>query len=1031
MSNNHLIIGLGGTGGKVLAAYRRLVFENFKGNLNPENVWVDYIYVDSSEKDLNETGGIWNVLGTSVSLDNGSLTSIKAANLKQYIENIDNYPYLKPWIGTAEEWKNIINDPKVQHGAAGQKRRLGRFLFANRADEFNKTVDAKVRKLQSNPKGQNITFHICTGLAGGTGSGSFIDSIVQIRKNYKDIDTYKIILYLLLPEEVPNKAWATTDNYQPNGYAALSELNALDYFIFKPYDIGEREYQVKRLENELPFYSAYIITEQNKENIKFDVDKVLPSTIAEFIYQKTIVVADNSVNFAAKDSMLNRAEAGENPKYSEYGYQHSFKFLIFGIKRLAIPEQEIKEYFAYNFAKQAVLQFIYNNPSNEIGYQDEPLPNDNYSEVYKNENLNRWNLTVEHLCLSIPVLGNHKTENWKRINEDVQIAVTAIKNEIFSEKSLDEKKIKKELWLDAITNKTREYYDKGFRALGQAGGVLEFYKTKRKVGLEELARKIVSDIESDMFGLWNNSVPEKRKSFIQISEMLKNLNVYLINQVEKFDKMTMDARKTISDIDPKLKEINAEWVKIGLIGKWFDKDDKLLDAFTNYLIKKYQMQVWIEGYTFGKDLIVEVCNGVLNLKKTVDETNGIFNEALKIFTDESNSKCNDDLTHDTSKQSIIVKHYNAGKVREIATQVLKRRSFLDEQIKSLRDSIVNMMGEGNKKFSKINQQIQLGGIVSQMQIEASNLTELFFNNPNNVNEIPKYEKLIGENIIKKLKEEFSGNDIGLKAKITELIKHASVLSKYDEPQKNDGPKVREGLLVVLPEYKEDEIFLKKIKDIFASFQSNENFQFEIGKKENEIVIINIESNIALRYLKSTGVLRSTYDRLVNSDRGKVAKFETHLENFTNLPSIYKLSQAEKEQLKKEIQLSAIPYLLIAKAADIIETTQDEHGNNKLGIIFKTEYGTIDDSKTILLDKTLDKSLSKIENGIGDTLKEVVDKYLSFKYRNEQLQADLIKKVVENLNDLIKQYDNNKFHPVIKEFNTGANKAIEIIKKLND
>ena len=181
--DNHLIIGLGGTGGKVVAAYRRLIFEKYRGDLRPEGLWVDYLYLDSSEKDLYERGGIWNVMGNSVALDKGALVSIKAGNLKSYIDNIDNYPYLKPWIGTADDWRTIVNDPKVQDGAAGQKRRLGRFLFANRAGDFAAALDVRVRRLQTNPHGQSITFHVCCGLAGGTGSGSVIDVISQDRKS--------------------------------------------------------------------------------------------------------------------------------------------------------------------------------------------------------------------------------------------------------------------------------------------------------------------------------------------------------------------------------------------------------------------------------------------------------------------------------------------------------------------------------------------------------------------------------------------------------------------------------------------------------------------------------------------------------------------------------------------------------------------------------------------------------------------------------------------------------------------------------
>ena len=49
---NHLLIGLGGTGGRVLAAFRKLMYESFNGEVKPKDLWLDYLYVDSSEQDL-------------------------------------------------------------------------------------------------------------------------------------------------------------------------------------------------------------------------------------------------------------------------------------------------------------------------------------------------------------------------------------------------------------------------------------------------------------------------------------------------------------------------------------------------------------------------------------------------------------------------------------------------------------------------------------------------------------------------------------------------------------------------------------------------------------------------------------------------------------------------------------------------------------------------------------------------------------------------------------------------------------------
>ena len=40
---NHLLIGLGGTGGRVLAAFRKLMYERFNGEVKPKDLWLDYL----------------------------------------------------------------------------------------------------------------------------------------------------------------------------------------------------------------------------------------------------------------------------------------------------------------------------------------------------------------------------------------------------------------------------------------------------------------------------------------------------------------------------------------------------------------------------------------------------------------------------------------------------------------------------------------------------------------------------------------------------------------------------------------------------------------------------------------------------------------------------------------------------------------------------------------------------------------------------------------------------------------------------
>lgn len=54
---NHLIIGLGGTGGSVLREFRKRVFQEFRSEEPDNGIHLEYLYVDSSDDDLNSREG--------------------------------------------------------------------------------------------------------------------------------------------------------------------------------------------------------------------------------------------------------------------------------------------------------------------------------------------------------------------------------------------------------------------------------------------------------------------------------------------------------------------------------------------------------------------------------------------------------------------------------------------------------------------------------------------------------------------------------------------------------------------------------------------------------------------------------------------------------------------------------------------------------------------------------------------------------------------------------------------------------------
>lgn len=432
---NHLIIGLGGTGGKVLRELRKRVYEEFRSNDPEHGVFLDYVYVDSDPASLNDRSG-WKVMGKSVHLGEAQKVSINGINASM-LQNLNMYPGLQCFINQQD--KQLIDQhmgPLITQGVGGQRRRLGRILIANNLSDkggssnLNFVIKGAVGRLQQTSSDNDVTFHICAGLAGGTGSGSIIDVISQIRKSFpyqESTHAFKIRLFLYVPER--NMIYPEGNNpfYQANGYAALQELNAISTGFYHPFDVtGEKDVftqEVQRLlvgENAESFEAAYLYSNVNEAGKILDISTGLPSSVADFMFQ-TIVVA-NMGNGAGKMARLAGYENdGAGPEQDQNGDKNrSRKFLSFGISRIEYPESEIDEFISYTYAIQATRQLTYNLWQDGLGYGEcslEEVGTGFVDEIKNKTNRERFKLSNSYLTLQKPIVDSQHTKRWKEFSQ--------------------------------------------------------------------------------------------------------------------------------------------------------------------------------------------------------------------------------------------------------------------------------------------------------------------------------------------------------------------------------------------------------------------------------------------------------------------------------------------------------------------------------------------------------------------------------------------------------------------------------------
>lgn len=287
IGENHIIIGLGGTGGSILRAFRKRLFVEFKKD-ERRSLPLGYVYVDSSAEMMDPNDPSWKILGENAQIGKDSQLFIRGASLKDQLDNVDSYPGIKNWIGNRRIWDNIVGNV-ADDGAAAQRRRLGRFLFSCKAAEFLAILQNQVDGVRKKTGQNDVTFHIFAGLAGGTGSGSVIDTIAQVRKIYRsNIGSglkFKIFVYVLVPEQAPKPGW-DKGYYHANGYAALLELNALSVGAFKPHDVTGQSDRID-LEGTGDFFNGcYLFTNTNENGVIVDTKEQLPNIVSDFLFQK-------------------------------------------------------------------------------------------------------------------------------------------------------------------------------------------------------------------------------------------------------------------------------------------------------------------------------------------------------------------------------------------------------------------------------------------------------------------------------------------------------------------------------------------------------------------------------------------------------------------------------------------------------------------------------------------------------------------------------------------------------------------------
>lgn len=249
-----LYVGLGGTGVKALLRTKQCFVDAY-GEVPP---MVAFLAIDTDKAIRNKS--LISRNGKEVKFTDNEICfcGIVGSALDIYRNHLTHFQWVPK--------RNVSFLANLNNTGAGQVRSSGRFLARHNAIEIEKRVSNKVMEIgKPLPVGSRFAYdtnkdgveyptrvNVVGSVAGGTGSGTFLDMLVLIAKTLRDSGlNYSISPWIVLPEVfrhmVPGPASA---NVFQNAYGALRELdylyhlpkdnqNAIDFDFDKVYYLDE------------------------------------------------------------------------------------------------------------------------------------------------------------------------------------------------------------------------------------------------------------------------------------------------------------------------------------------------------------------------------------------------------------------------------------------------------------------------------------------------------------------------------------------------------------------------------------------------------------------------------------------------------------------------------------------------------------------------------------------------------------------------------------------------------------------------
>jgi hypothetical protein len=337
-----VVIGLGGTGNGTLLKLKKRFVEAY-GSVPPI---IRFLSIDTTE---NAEAAPTPRASSEGQLDHNEQYVLQVGQPQTLLGGTN--PHIDEW------WPDQIPTMAITAGA-GQVRARGRLaLFARANEVYNRIQHAvdDVRNIRNQKQMYSEQFqvsartgvevHLVGSLAGGTGSGLFLDVAFMARSIIGEGETANFTGVFLLPRLFSR--FSGTALVKPNAYGALKELEHLQTLkgSFRV-NYGARHVEVNRP----PFDLVYLIDSINEQGRVVDAQSDLHGLLADGMYVQigSQIGADsaNAVDNIKTQIATSGMVKGKSPQYCS-----------FGVASLSMPGFDA---LMYEDAKRLVIEDLLN-----------------------------------------------------------------------------------------------------------------------------------------------------------------------------------------------------------------------------------------------------------------------------------------------------------------------------------------------------------------------------------------------------------------------------------------------------------------------------------------------------------------------------------------------------------------------------------------------------------------------------------------------------------------------------------------------